>query len=83
MTLLSAIADGWPALRAHFGDQLLTRLSEDPQFNHDNGMTWNYLALVADRQQLLSLARRSDVGAGAACQVWADWSRPAIRTLRM
>jgi hypothetical protein len=34
MTLLSAIADGWPALRAHFGDQLLTRLSEDPQFNH-------------------------------------------------
>jgi hypothetical protein len=54
MTLLSAIADGWPALRAHFGDQLFTRLSEDPQFNHDNGMTWNYLALVADRQQLLS-----------------------------
>jgi len=54
MTLLSAIADGWPALRAHFGDQLLTRLSEDSLFNHDNGMTWNYLALVADRQQLLS-----------------------------
>ncbi len=54
MTLLSTIADGWPALRAHFGDQLLTRLSEDPQFNHDNGMTWNYLALVADRQPLLS-----------------------------
>ena len=54
MTLLSAIADGWPALRAHFGDQLLTRLSEDPQFNYDNAMTWNYLALVADRQQLLS-----------------------------
>jgi hypothetical protein len=54
MTLLSAIADGWPALRAHFGAQPLTRLSEDPQFNHDNGMTWNYLALVAGRQQLLS-----------------------------
>jgi hypothetical protein len=54
MTLLSAIADGWPALRAHFGDQLLTRLSGDSLFNHDNGMTWNYLALVADRQQLLS-----------------------------
>ena len=54
MALLSVVADGWPALRAHFGDQLLTRLSEDPLFNHDNGMTWNYLALVADRQQLLS-----------------------------
>ncbi len=54
MTLLSAIADGWPSLRAHFGDQLLTRLSEGTPVNHDNGMTWNYLALVADRQQLLS-----------------------------
>ena len=54
MTLLSAVADGWPALRAHFGDQLLTRLSGDSLVNHDNGMTWNYLALVADRQQLLS-----------------------------
>ena len=54
MTPLSTIADGWPALRSHFGDQLLTRLSEDPQFNHGNGMTWNYLALVADRQPLLS-----------------------------
>ena len=53
MTLLSAIADGWPALRAQFGDQLLTRLSGDSLGNHDNGMTWNYLALVADRQQLL------------------------------
>jgi hypothetical protein len=53
MTVLSAVADGWPALRAHF-DRLLTRLSGDPPFNHDNGMTWNYLALVADRQQLLS-----------------------------
>ena len=53
MTLLSAIADGWPALRAQFGDQLLTRLSGEAPFNHDNGMTWNYLALVADRQQLL------------------------------
>jgi hypothetical protein len=53
MTLLSAVADGWPALRAHFGDQLLTWLSEDSLFNHDNGTTWNYLALVADRQHLL------------------------------
>ena len=55
MTLLSAVADGWPALRAHFGDQLLTRLSEDLPVNYDKRMTWNYLALVADRQQLLSL----------------------------
>ena len=54
MTLLSAVADGWPALRAHFGDQLLTRLSGDSLVNHDNGMTWNWLALVADRQRLLS-----------------------------
>ena len=27
---------------------------KDPQFNYDNAMTWNYLPLVADRQQLLS-----------------------------
>src|SRR5947209_1666101 len=27
------------------------------------------------------LAQRSDVGAGWACLVWADWSRPAIGTL--
>lgn len=53
MTLLSAIADSWPVLRAHFGDKLLTRLSEDALINHDHRLAWNYLALVADRQQLL------------------------------
>jgi hypothetical protein len=54
MTLLSTIADGWPALRAHFGDHLLSQLSDRWPFNRDNGITWNYLALVADREPLLS-----------------------------
>ena len=54
MILLSEIADRWPALRAHFGDRLLSRLTGDSSAAQDTGNAWNYLALVAERQQLLS-----------------------------
>jgi len=52
MTLLSEVADRWPALREHFGDRLLDRLTGD-MLSQDSA-AWDYLALVAARQPLLA-----------------------------
>ncbi|WP_371599974.1 NACHT domain-containing protein [Streptomyces sp. NBC_00564] len=50
---LSEIADHWPALRAHFGDTLPTRLTGDV-LSQDPNTAWEYLALVADRHPQLA-----------------------------
>ncbi|MGW2016644.1 NACHT domain-containing protein [Streptomyces sp. NPDC001927] len=50
---LSEIADRWPALRAHFGDALLTRLTGD-MLSSSRDTAWPYLALVADRHPQLA-----------------------------
>jgi hypothetical protein len=57
MVLLTEIADQWPSLRAQFGGRLLDRLTGDSTGAGDReriGEAWNYLALVAARQPLLS-----------------------------
>jgi hypothetical protein len=53
MVLLSAVADNWPRLREHFGDQLIDRLSASSFPHEGSTMTWNRLALVADRHPVL------------------------------
>ncbi|MFE9127389.1 NACHT domain-containing protein [Streptomyces sp. NPDC007148] len=50
---LSEIADRWPALRAHFGDALLTRLTGD-MLSDARDTAWAHLALVADRHPQLA-----------------------------
>jgi hypothetical protein len=53
LLLLSEVADHWPALRAHFGQSLLDRLSGG-YIRDTPGGAWEYLALVAARQPLLN-----------------------------
>ncbi|WP_160160065.1 NACHT domain-containing protein [Streptomyces sp. SLBN-115] len=60
---LSEIADHWPALRAHFGDSLLKRLTGDP-IGRDRDTAWAYLALVAERHPRLA----QDLAAAVAAQ---------------
>jgi hypothetical protein len=53
LLVLGEIADHWPALRAHFGDTLLTRLTGD-MLSPATDTAWEYLALVADRHPQLA-----------------------------
>lgn len=49
--LLGEIAARWPQLRAHFGGELLRRISGG--LSQDTDEAWQYLALVADRHPAL------------------------------
>ncbi|MFD9196060.1 NACHT domain-containing protein [Streptomyces phaeochromogenes] len=53
LLVLGEIADHWPALRAHFGDTLLARLTGD-MLSPAMDTGWEYLALVADRHPQLA-----------------------------
>ncbi|MCZ4510025.1 NACHT domain-containing protein [Streptomyces sp. ActVer] len=53
LLVLGEIADHWPALRAHFGDTLLKRLTGD-MLSRAMDTAWEYLALVADRHPQLA-----------------------------
>jgi hypothetical protein len=53
LLVLGEIADHWPALRTHFGDTLLKRLTGS-MLSNDSDTAWEYLALVADRHPQLA-----------------------------
>jgi hypothetical protein len=53
LLVLGEIADHWPALRTHFGDALLKRLTGS-MLSNESDTAWEYLALVADRHPQLA-----------------------------
>jgi hypothetical protein len=65
LLLLSEVADRWPDLRRHFGATLLDRLNGG-MLSHSTNEVWDYLALVADRQPVLSAELADAVAAEPA-----------------
>ncbi|MEV7996104.1 hypothetical protein AB0O67_30690 [Streptomyces sp. NPDC086077] len=53
LLVLGVIAEHWPALHTHFGNALLTRLTDD-MLSPATDTAWEYLALVADRHPQLA-----------------------------
>ena len=67
MTALGALAEYWPQVRDVFGDDPLDRFGDDrlgtASARAGHGAAWERLALIADRQPLLSAELEADVAA--------------------